>query len=63
MVNFSLNEPMTSKNANNSSTAMFETNKVVAKLGTGMFYVFEAKKNQNDALLNGKCTCTQHLIF
>lgn len=44
MVNFSLNEPMTSKNANNSSTAMFETNKVVAKLGTGMFYVFEAKK-------------------
>ena len=44
MVTFSVNEPMTSKNANNSSTAMFETNKVVAKLGTGMFYVFEAKK-------------------
>ena len=49
MVTFSVNEPMTSKNANNSSTAKFESNKVVAKLRTGRFspcFLFSKQKNR-----------------
>ena len=44
MVTFSIKEPMTWKSANNSSTAMFETNKVGTKLRTSHRYVFFPKK-------------------
>ena len=47
MVTFLVNEPMTSKNANNRSTAMYETNKLVANLRTGMFSCFRNKKIKN----------------
>ena len=48
MVTFLVNKPMTSKNANNRSTAMF-------------FETKQKRKIQNDALLTRKCTYTQHL--